>query len=91
LRSQVDYLFTFKQPKNAVENIYESYAPENIDSWQELKKKLLESIRDRGCMVIDNMNNGSIHRIRAPAVEIKYTLFTSKNKKKAIINKKVKK
>ena len=89
LRSQVDYLFSFKQPKNAIENIYESYAPDGVDSWQELRQKLEECIQNHGCLVIDNFHNGTIHTVRAPEIEAKYTLV--KKVKKRINNKKTKK
>ena len=90
LRSQVDYLFSFKQPKNAVENIYEAYAPEGVDSWKDLRDKLKESNRDYGCLVIDNFHDGQILTVRAPKVEAKYVFIKPKPKKR-INNKKTKK
>jgi hypothetical protein len=81
LRSQTNYCFAFKQPDKSIESMQAAWLPDGVEDWKDLRKKLTDSTKNHGCLCIDNLNDGQLHTIRAPAKESTYTLNNSNRKK----------
>ena len=75
MRGNADYAFILGSiGSQIIQHLYEEYSPENTDNWKELKTIYDEASQARGCLVINNANNGSLHTIRAPPDPPKFTI-----------------
>jgi hypothetical protein len=76
MRGNADYAFILGSiGSQVIQHLYEEYSPENTDNWKELKTVYDDASKDRGVLVINNANNGSLHAIRAPSTPPKFRIL----------------
>ena len=67
MRGNADYAFILGSiGSQIIQHLNLENSPENCDNWKELKIIYDEASQARGCLVINDANNGSLRMIRAP-------------------------
>jgi hypothetical protein len=76
MRSNADYVFVLgAQQRKVITAMMDEYAPPEVETWQQLGKKLVEAAEDHGALLIDNSDGAaSLHVVRAPADPKPYRL-----------------
>jgi hypothetical protein len=68
IRSNSDYFIVLgNQQDKVMKALYEEFAPVALNNWNQMRTIIKNGTNDYGAVLIDNLNAGKIHLLKAPA------------------------